>query len=453
MFDRLDNLIHDGLDGMVDALCGLLAIPSCKGAPSPDAPFGAETRRALDHLLALGDRMGFRTRCIDGMAGYVEFGTGDRMVAALGHLDVVPPGDGWSGDPFVPVKHADGRIVARGAIDDKGPVIACLFAMKALRDAGWVPPVRIRLIAGLDEESGSACMARYVRTEELPAAGFTPDADFPAIYAEKGILHLAFRYRNESGTSVADIRMKGGDRANVVPSRCSLSMDLGGGERIDEVFAGVPAHGSTPQEGVNAIALAMAEAGSRLSARQERHPFVDFFNRRIGRGTDGSSIGMACSDKPSGALTFNAGIIDMDGGQAELTVDIRYPVTADREALLNGLRSAAAPYGITLHVLASQAPLYLDPESPMLQSLTRLFREVTGLAGEPIAIGGGTYARTMPGIAAFGPNVEGEPEMAHKADEYITVDRLETCARIYARAFVELGLQAAGGGALTGGAS
>lgn len=218
MFERVDQQIRDDFDKMVEALSGLLSIPSCKGTALPDAPFGAETRQALDEMLRLGGQMGFTTRAIDNMAGYVEFGTGEKMVAALGHLDVVPPGDGWTGDPFVPVVTRD-RIVARGAIDDKGPVIACLFAMKALRDAGYEPPARIRLIVGLDEESGSSCMARYTRTEELPAAGFTPDASFPAIYAEKGILHLAFRMEDPTSlhrpTGPVVLRILGGDRANV----------------------------------------------------------------------------------------------------------------------------------------------------------------------------------------------------------------------------------------------
>jgi succinyl-diaminopimelate desuccinylase len=162
MFERVDQSIRNDFENIVKALTGLLSIPSSKGDPLPDAPFGAETKRALDELLRLGGQMGFATRSIDNMAGFVEFGKGKKMVAALGHLDVVPPGDGWTGDPFIPVVTED-RIVARGAIDDKGPVIACLFAMKALRDAGYEPPARIRLIVGLDEESGSFCMARYTR--------------------------------------------------------------------------------------------------------------------------------------------------------------------------------------------------------------------------------------------------------------------------------------------------
>ncbi len=445
MYDRLDLLIREGRDGMVDALSSLLAIPSCKGEPRPEAPFGDQTRLALDRFLSLGENMGFQTRSIDGMAGYVEWGSGTRMIAALCHLDVVPPGDGWSGDPFVPVINEQGQIVARGAIDDKGPAIACLFAMKALRDAGFELPARLRLIVGLDEESGSSCMARYVRTEELPAAGFTPDADFPAIYAEKGILHLAFRYlagiTQPRAPEPDSIRMQGGDRANVVPSRCVVHT---GGRPGEQVYSGVPAHGSTPEQGVNAIAHAMAAAGEQLSALGVRHPFVDFFNKKIGHETDGASMGIACSDAPSGSLTLNAGIIALDGEQAELTVDIRYPVTADRERLLDRMRAAAAPYGITVTVLSTQQPLYKDPESPMIRTLVDIYREVTGRDEQPAAIGGGTYARSMPNIVAFGPCIDGEPEMAHKADEYITIERLETCVRIYARAFAALAGQVSG---------
>jgi succinyl-diaminopimelate desuccinylase len=385
--------------------------------------------------------MGFTTRSIDNMAGFVEFGKGKKMVAALGHLDVVPPGDGWTGDPFIPVV-TEARIVARGAIDDKGPVIACLFAMKALRAAGYEPPARIRLIVGLDEESGSSCMARYTRTEELPAAGFTPDASFPAIYAEKGILHLVFRMEEPvvlhcPGGPVA-LQVCGGDRANVVPSRCSVNVTMGTETALSQVFAGVPAHGSTPDQGANAIAPAMDAVAKWLASQELSHPFVDFFNRRIGRETDGHSLGIACTDEPSGALTFNAGVVEMDEDRTELVADIRYPVTADREDLLAKMRAVAAPYGISVAVQSSQQPLHLDPASPTVATLTRIYREVTGRTEKPLSIGGGTYARSMPNIVAYGPGVEGEPEMAHKADEYMTLERLETCVRIYARALAGL---------------
>ena len=195
------------------------------------------------------------------------------------------------------------------------------------------------------------------------------------------------------------------------------------------------------RSGENAISHAMAAAGARMAAKGKRHPFVDFFNKKIGFETTGKSIGVACHDAPSGSLTFNAGVVDLVDGRGDLTVDIRYPVTVDRESLLDKLRAAAAPYGITLTILHTQHPLYLDPESPMIRTLTSIYQEITGRYEEPIAIGGGTYARSMPNVVAFGPGIDGEPEMAHKADEYITIDRLETCARIYARAFMALAEQ------------
>ncbi len=445
MFDRVDRLIGENMDGLVQALSRLLSIPSCKSRPEPDAPYGSDTKRALEEFLRLGEHMGFVTRNIDNMAGYIEFGQGPAMVAALGHLDVVPPGDGWTADPFTPVVTAE-RIIARGAIDDKGPVIACLFALKALRDAGFAPRTRIRLIVGLDEESGSSCMARYVRTEELPCAGFTPDADFPAIYAEKGILHLRFQTEMPPAIAHADgpviVYMKGGDRANVVPSRCEASVSVAGAREFAQSFSGIPAHGSTPDQGVNAISSAMRSVHEWLSSRDLAHPFVDFYHHKFHTETDGHALGIACRDNPSGALTCNAGMVELDDERARLTVDIRYPVTADAEALLATLRGQAAPYGISLVVLQHQKPLYLAPDTPMITTLTRIYREVTGRDEPPVAIGGGTYARTMPNIVAYGPGMAGDPEMAHKADEYITLERLQTCCRIYARALAALSEEA-----------
>src|SRR5450756_1995157 len=160
--------------------------------------------------------------------------------------------------------------------------------------------------------------------------------------------------------------MQGGVRANIVPSRCTLKIREGSGSTYEHVFFGIPAHGSTPSQGDNAISHAMEEAGIRLSSLGLRHPLVDFFIRKIGYETDGTSAGVAYTDGPSGALTLNAGIIVLDGVHAELTVDIRYPVTMDSENLLSRLRASADPYGVTLTILHAQHPLHVDPASPCL---------------------------------------------------------------------------------------
>ncbi len=426
----------DYRQAMVDAVVRLCAIQSVKGPPAEQAPFGLNTARVLDEFLALGESLGFQAVNLDGYCGYLEWGDHGPLVAVLGHLDVVPAVDGWSHDPFSPVV-SDDRIIARGTADDKGPLISALFAMKALRDEGFSPSGRIRLIAGLDEESGSECMKHYVKVAELPSCGFTPDADFPVIYAEKGIAHLNLvmdlaRNPEAEGAGRVLVSAEAGQRANMVPARCDLTwLDADGGLSTDS-FAGKAAHGSLPWEGENAIATAIAAAAS-----QSNHPFVSFYQQYLGRDWTGSAMGLAGSDT-SGPLTINPGILKIKDDKACLTIDIRYPASWSFEDIHAKLEQRLAPEGVTVEIVSHTAPLSRTKDTELVKTLMAVYNRMTGTDTEAIAIGGGTYARTMPNIVAFGPTFPGDPDVCHQVDEYITFDKLLASAAIYREALREL---------------
>ena len=423
---------------IIRALGNLCAIPSLKGEPVADAPFGAETSQALDVFLEIGRNLGFHAVNLDHYAGYVEMGSGDRLIAGLCHLDVVPAGDGWTTDPFH-LTLADGKLIGRGVSDDKGPAIAVLFAMRALMDSGYQPIGRIRLIVGLDEESGSACMEHYVNVAELPSAGFTADASFPVIYAEKGMCRVDLIV--SSGQNPADaLRLTGGSagtRANVVPGRCNLSFTDSSGRSFTVPVEGKPAHASTPWNGKNAISLAMAEASSRLSAVGCSHPFVDFYNQAIGLAWDGADLNIAGSDE-SGPLTLNAGILQLEEQSARVTLDIRYPVTWSFDALAARMEQRVAALGGVAVFSKPSLPLYQPKDAPLVTALTAVYEDLTGLDGAPVAIGGGTYARSMPNIVAFGPSFPGDEETAHQAGEYVVLDHLLASSAIFREALIAL---------------
>ena len=177
-------------DELIEKTQRLLQVPSVKGDPAPGAPFGAETRRALDLALGFAAEYGLTVRNLDGYAGHAEWvgegvAPGAEIVGVLAHVDVVPEGDGWKHPPFG-AQIADGKIFARGAIDDKGPAMAALFGMLAVKECGVPLAKRLRLILGADEESGFGCVKHYFAHEEMPATGFTPDGMFPLVYAEEG---------------------------------------------------------------------------------------------------------------------------------------------------------------------------------------------------------------------------------------------------------------------------
>ena len=291
----ITNFVDALKDEIVGAVCECVRIPSVAGEPGPDAPFGPGPKKALDWTLDLAKRMGFRTGCVDNMAGWAEMGDGKEMVAVLGHLDVVPEGDGWTYPSHGGEIH-DGKIYGRGVLDDKGPTIGALFAMKAVQQSGVKLSRRIRVIFGTNEERGSACMKRYVESgQDLPVAGFTPDADYPVIFAEKGVLGLDLEAQFTPEGPVRIVSMSGGVAKNVVAEHATVEIETDShgrkrvldaarawkgpekssvtiaedGTRVTLAFSGLPAHGSTPEKGVNAI-LCLFDfcAGLNLPGRQ-----------------------------------------------------------------------------------------------------------------------------------------------------------------------------------------
>ena len=425
-------------DDLVEALRSVCSIQSIKGEKTANAPFGEQTRLALEVFLEIGRNLGFRSVNLDQYAGYVEMGEGDRLVAALCHLDVVPAGEGWTTDPFLPVIVA-GKMIGRGTSDDKGPAIAVLFAMKALLDSGYQPLGRIRLIVGLDEESGSKCMAHYVRVADLPLAGFTPDASFPVIYAEKGMCQINLTV-DHGQTDTDALRLTGGmagERANVVPGSCCLTFTDPNGLVSCIQVEGKPAHASTPWNGRNAISLAMEEAAARLAAAGCSHPFVDFYRKVIGMDWDGRGLLIAGSDE-SGPLTLNAGIFHLDERTAGVTLDIRYPVTWSYAEIAATVGRRAAELGGSAAFTMNSPPLHEPTNAPLVMALTAVYHDLTGLDSTPVAIGGGTYARSMPNIVAFGASFPDDMDAAHQAGESVDIGNLLAASAIFREALVVL---------------
>jgi succinyl-diaminopimelate desuccinylase len=444
MYEHNASLLPEDKTEIISVLSHIISIPSVKSDASPDAPYGIDTLRALEYMLSLGRQHGFTVKNLDGRAGYIEWGSGDKMIGLLCHLDVVPAGEGWSHDPFT-LRKENGRLIGRGVVDDKGPAVIMFFAMLRMKNQGFVPTCRIRLILGLDEECGSTCMEHYVKVEELPFCGFTPDASFPAIFAEKGILQLRVK-----GAVSHSIRASAGERPNMVPARCHI-MSLSDHLSIDE--SGVPAHASTPELGVNAIFAAL----SRMDPTDiKNEPLLSFLSQYIGDDTTGARLIGSTYYDTSGALTLNTGILLMDDHTSECILDIRYPISTDAAEIQSKIREKAAPMGLLVSIYQHQKPLYRNPEDPLIQSLLSVYDRHLDLIPfdvqtesdahrmacirpiSPIAIGGGTYARSMPGLTAFGPSFPWEKVQAHQIDESIREDVFYDLVLLYEDAITTL---------------
>ena len=467
MRERLEAWVDAHRDEIIAETRAVLRIPSVEQEPKgPGAPFGRPIADALAHTLALCGRLGMRTQDFGGYAGHAEFGDGAESAAMLGHLDVVPPGGGWTRDPWGAVIE-NGWLFGRGASDDKGPTYAALFGAKAVLDvcgaAGVTLARRVRLIFGCDEESGWACMDHYFGPagQPKPDLAFTPDADFPLVYAEKGAFS-AVAGKTRGAPRAGALRVasfRSGLRANMVPGEASALLagedDLLDGavralalhpevetaeQAADGVTVrarGVSAHGSTPDEGVNAAVKLIRALTTVPGLDPDDRAWMEDLAARA--ATDGSGVGIAGGDDVSGPLTCNLGVVAAGDGRVEATFNVRYPVTWDEQKTLETFHASLAGSGWDVSFGHPMPPLYVPQDQEPVKTLLRVYREHTGDLQPPKTMGGRTYATAVaPRGVAFGPSMPGDPEVAHQADERIAVERLIQCAKIYAHALYEL---------------
>ncbi len=447
----MKNSFSEKTEAMLAALSRLVQYNSVQGEALPGKPFGEGPAAVLAEGLAIAREMGFRTVNLDNYCGYAEMGEGEEIIGIAAHLDIVPAGDGWDSDPFTMTRKG-GRVYGRGVIADKGTVIASLYAMQAVRASGIPNNKRDRLLMCCNEETGSKCMEYYVAHEEPISCGFTPDGNFPGIYGEKGAFSLLAHSKH---TRILDIH--GGFVSNAVCHKCTTVIPAGevSAAALEEALRatplvsftvteedgritieaqGVAAHASTPHLGVNAANYTM----QALAAAGFQDDFVDFYNEHIGTSCDGAGIGCRIEDA-YGALTLNNGIIGMKDGQIFATIDCRYPVTYRPEQI----RALAEPHLEDakgwIEITNIGEPLFFPPESDMVKKLVAAYVEVTGdTEHQPEVIGGGTYAKSIPGIIAFGCEFPGADNHIHDANESLPIEELGLQATIYQKAIENL---------------
>lgn len=430
MEQHIRQLICSYRDDIIKDVQAMIRIRSYASAAKPGKPFGDGVAEALEYMMELARELGFETLDVDGYAGHAEFGEGEELIGVLVHVDTVPEGTGWTLDPFAG-EIREGYIIGRGASDNKGPAVVALYALKALKESGMLPGKRIRVIFGTNEECGMSDLDYYFSKQPLPDYAFTPDGDYPIIHSEKGYYVVKLK---QNGYIPGRLFVDGGVAPNSVPDHCSIRSGS-----YEHDFKGVSAHGATPGDGVNAVALALdylSESGVLDSAV---HPLAAFIHTRIGHEVNGESLGIACSDRDHGSLTVNLGQFRMDDEVAEAVINIRYPVTFEGETLINHLRSEAEAAGLSLEVAAELPPLYVPAEHPLIRKLSEAYESVTGEKAALLSIGGGTYARKLNNRGvAFGANFLGTDPRAHQADERMGIDDLMRHAEICAVAMYKL---------------
>lgn len=426
-------------DDVVNSVAEILKYDSSLKPAEDGYPFGKETADCLQYFLSLAEQMGFETHNYDNYVGEVVFGNGKEF-AVLAHLDVVPAGNGWKYPPFGGVINddvSDGgvtgmKIWGRGAMDDKGPAMVCLYCLKALKDEGFVPKRKIKLIVGCNEECGWKCIEHYNQVAVMPEEGFTPDADFPAIYAEKGILHFTTSFRLTNSPITA---LKAGERANMVCDEAEAFLTRKAGNKLSHYenpiagtrfsydnttnilrVHGKSAHGSTPDMGANALQALLC--------------FLSTFDEDCKKAYDllyADVTGLREMEDETGKLTMSANVASFKDGVLTVQTDIRFPSTHKKEEIFEKLDAYGAEYTVDNY----QAPLYNDPNGKLISTLMSVYNKAMGRDERPIAIGGGTYARALKCGCGFGPELCGEEATIHQANEYVTFDRIRLMSEIY----------------------
>jgi succinyl-diaminopimelate desuccinylase len=457
---RKDNLINN-----TQQLLHIKSILDEENA-TEDAPLGEGVKEALQFMLELGEKDGFTSKNVGNLAGHLEFGNGDELLGILCHVDVVPEGDGWTSDPFG-AEIRDGKIYARGALDDKGPTMAAYYAMKIVKELELPLSKRVRMIIGTDEESNWRCVEHYFKHEEMPTMGFAPDADFPIIYAEKGIsdfdMVMKIETKEQSETAVQVLHFHSGRRYNMVPDFAQASLQLKEEQtKIVQDFnsylnenqlkgkyyvengvfflevEGISAHGMEPKNGKNAgLFLAAFLAKQELDGNSRA--YFTFVSDYLFNDSRGNNLGVNYRDDITGDLTINIGKLSynpQEGGR--IGVNLRYPVTNDMTKTKVKLEKVLVEKGFTIENFSDSKPHHVDENDVLIQTLKKVYEEQTGEKAELISIGGGTYARSLKAGVAFGPLFPGREDIAHQKDEYIFIEDLLRATAIYAQAIYEL---------------
>lgn len=436
----MKEFINNNIENMLADLKQLVSFNSVYA--EDEKPFGLQNRKVLDKALEIFENKGLSTKNLDYYCGYGQVGEGDKTIGILAHLDVVPAGEGWNSNPFEMIEK-DGYVYGRGVTDDKGAVIAGLYAIKYLLDTGYKFKKKVRLIVGCNEESGSECIKYYVSKEGHIDYGFTPDADFPGIYGEKGMVGGLFTFKSDK---ILDI--KGGDASNVVCKKVAakLKKDSFNTDILSSFFKekgieyslednvltvyGKAAHASTPDLGVNAInymLVGLHKAGINDEG-------IDSFVKYIGLDLHGESLGLEEVRDDVTNSSVNIGLAFKEGDNISLSIDCRFPIKTTKEVVV--------PYFEKMEnfkLIRAINPLYFDVNSPFINALNKAYQDVTGdYESKMQAIGGGTYAKSINNCIAFGPEFIGESPKIHDANESLSIESLKKATEIYIEAIKNL---------------
>ncbi|MDN6195803.1 MAG: dipeptidase PepV [Atopostipes suicloacalis] len=458
------ELVADYKEDFLKDLFTLLEIDSTRDddAATEEFPVGPGPVKALKTFLKLGERDNFKANNFDNWAGHIEFGEGEELLGIFGHVDVVPAGTGWDTDPYEPVIK-DGKIYARGSSDDKGPTMAAYYAMKMIQDLELPVSKRVRLIIGTDEETGWGCMDHYLKVAETPDFGFSPDAYFPIINGEKGNITVKLDFAGENGNADQLLTFDSGLRVNMVPQEAEAKVKLVDTESVEEnyknylnendlqgrieinestvhlLLTGKAAHGSTPEEGVNA-GTHLARFLSDFDFSKDAEAFLKVIKDYLYGSDKGEKLNIQYKDDLMGHLSSNFGVLKFKASEGgEVYANMRYPQGIDADEILTKIKESLKDEEVECDFDGlGKKPHYVSKEDPLVKTLLDVYERQTGLEAHEKVIGGGTYGRLLDRGVAFGAMFPDSVDTMHQANEFMAVEDLTRAMAIYAESIYEL---------------
>lgn len=453
---------------MIEKLSELVAIPSLATELTDyGMPYGPEIAHALHYALNLAENLGFQTHNENDQYGWAEIGEKGPLVGIFVHLDIVPVGEGWTFDPFS-VTEKDGCLYGRGILDNKGPAIACLYALKACCDMGICWPCRVRIWFGTNEEKGMNDIQLYIRKYGAPDFAFVPDSQFPLSYSELGTTAFQIRnhYRPEENDRDLPLRLvsfKTEEHANGIPPYASVlleaqSEDLAGevcmqashfakkqemeiraSHKGCQVFVEsvgrASAHWNDPWTAVNSLAQLVLFLNT-LSLGKEADRLIRFIAENVGTETDGASLGIKTAAETA-HLSVALEDVCLDKFGLAFKLFMIAPAQVRCEVLMDSLLRSIRNDHMDL-VVCSMGPGFMrDKEMPLLKLLYQSYGQVTGNQ-DPIKVCGGTYAKFIPNAVPFGAIFTPEKDLCHVPDEHIEIKDLMLWAKIYANALLRI---------------
>ncbi len=462
--EKIDAFIDAHRQELVEDVCELCRINSERMPAEEDMPFGPGAAECLDAALDMAEGYGFDTTDYDGYVGCIDLNDKPRHLDILAHLDVVPAGEGWTvTEPFEPVEK-DGKIYGRGTADDKGPAIAALYAMRAVKELGIPLKKNVRLILGTDEECGSSDIEYYYSKEPEAPMTFSPDIEYPVVNVEKGRLPGHFTMNFEVSEALPRlVSFQCGTKINVVPGKAKavvegfedgvletaakaaeektgvhFTMEAKDGA-VEITAEGKGAHASTPQEGVNALTgllelliglpFAACPQMDGLKKIAALMPHGDFY---------GKGLGVDMEDELSGRLTLAFTMLTVDAASLDGEFDSRVPVCGNEDNVLKVIQEKMKENGGVLLNETMTPPHHVDGDSDFVRTLLKAFEDYTGIKSECQSTGGGTYVHHLKNGVAFGAAMPGRDNNMHGANEFAQTDDLVISAKIFAQVIVDL---------------